>query len=135
MVLRDECGGTTGVVLLQEDGTLSFIDYVEESLRFQFTDGNSLQDIVTNMCVVPFDNESPEPQLTVLENQCGRPESAFVFQSKYKGYGDRIFAFEGIRCYFLMLKSHFFAMKKKESIDRLERKEEQGKKKLRKMNC
>ena len=137
MVLKDECGGSTGVVRLQEDGILFFINQAMTFSRFQFTDGNSLQDIMfSNMCMVPTDNESPQPALTARENQCGRPESTFVFQSKYKGCGDRIFTCEGMICYFLMLESHFFAMKKKESMDRLERKEEQGKtKKLRKMNC
>ena len=134
MVLKDECGGITAIVRLQEDGTLFFTNNVIPHARFQFTDGNSLQDIMNeNMCMVP--NESLEHELQLRKNKCGRPESTFVFQSKYKGYGDRIFACEGIRCYFFMLKSHSFAMKKKESVDRLERKEEQEKNKLGKMNC
>ena len=101
MVLKDECGGSTGVARLQENGTLSFFKHVELS-PFQFIDGNSLQDIMTNMCLVPTDDENVEPEernkLTQREDQCGRPDSSFVFQSKYKGYGDGISTCESKGC-------------------------------------
>ena len=137
MVLKHECGGITGIVSLQEDGTLSFTNNVMAYSRFQFTDGNSLQDIINNnMCMVPTDNESLEPELAVRENQCGRPESTFVFQSKYKGCGDRIFPCEGMRCYFLMLKSHFFPNQENEIYGSFGAKRRTREKtKLRKMNC